>query len=305
MMADPEVKKIVDRVFAHAKFSKSKPGTPVPDPPEDFDKEITAKGRDLGYKAGKEDFDMFSNIGSDEELSDTFLSRQKIRAEECCPEEFLDSKTKFKKYYNAFVKGYESGVNMPVKKITCGKENGEKFVIEIQKQFGTDVKWTKETSPKLKSFINIYLNDINNIPAEYRCALYKKWYIDSFTKAVKNKLREVVPEEKVEDADNVIRHILSRLFEFLYISVYRETTFDEIFKNADPDVFLEAVGITKDEFKVLNRYHIFEENTLNSCIHDFFVNESLGSSLDLGKEENRKRYRNSFDWFGFGVSDGS
>ena len=109
----------------------------------------------------------------------------------------------------------------------------------------------------------------------------------------------------MEDADNVIRHILSRLFEFLYISVYRKTTFEEIFKNADPDVFLEAVGITKEEFTILNRYHIFEEHTLNSCIHDFFVNESLGSSLDLGNEENRNRYRNSFDWFGFGISNDS
>ena len=305
MMADPEVKDIVNRVFAHAKFSKPKTTTPIPDPPEDYDKEITAIGRDLGYNAGKEDHDLFSSIDNDEELSSQFLSRQKIRAEEYCPEEYEDSKAKYKKYYNAFVKGYESGVNMPVKKITSGKTDGKAFVSEIQKQFGKDVTWTKETSPKLKSFINTYLNDINNIPDDCRCSLYKKWYCDSFTNAVKNELRpkKDVPKETVEDADNVIRHILSRLFEFLYISVYRETTFDEIFRNADPNVFLEAVGITKEDFTVLNRYHIFEEHTLNSCIHDFFVNESLGSSLDLGNEENRKRYRNSFDWYGFGVSD--
>lgn len=107
----------------------------------------------------------------------------------------------------------------------------------------------------------------------------------------------------MEEVDNKMRHILARLFEFLYISVYRETTLKEIFENADPNTFLEAVGITKEDFTVLNRYNIFEEQMLNSCIHDFFVNESLGSSLDLEKEENRRRYRNSFDWFGFGLMD--
>ena len=113
----------------------------------------------------------------------------------------------------------------------------------------------------------------------------------------------VGPERTVEDAENILKHILVRLFEFLYISVYRETTFEEIFSNADPKVFLEAVGITKEDFTVLNRYHIFEENMLNNCINDFFINESLGSKLDMNDEEVRKRYRNSFDWFGFGVKD--
>lgn len=105
----------------------------------------------------------------------------------------------------------------------------------------------------------------------------------------------------IEDADNVMKHILSRLFEFLYISVYRETTFDEIFKNADPNVFLEAVGISKKDFEVLNKYKIFQEDVLNNYIHDFFVNESLGSRINLDDENIRKQYRNSFDWFGFGL----
>lgn len=306
MMADPEVKEIVDRVFAHAKFKKPTTSTPIQDPPEDFDKEITARGRDLGYNAGKDDFDMFAGIEDDSELSDRFLEQQRKRAEQLCPDEYPMNSNKYRKYYNAFVKGYEAGVNMPIKKITSGKSDGRAFVSVIRKEFGNDIVWTRETSPELKNFVNTHLNNIDNIPTDCRCALYKKWYHDSFTAAIRNELRpkKDVPKETVEDADNVMRHILSRLFEFLYISVYRETTFGEIFNNADPNVFLEAVGITKDEFTVLNRYHIFEEHTLNSCIHDFFVNESLGSSLDLGKEENRSRYRNSFDWFGFGVVDG-
>ena len=38
---------------------------------------------------------------------------------------------------------------------------------------------------------------------------------------------------------------------------------------------------------------------------DFFVNESLGTKLDLKDEEVRKQYRNSFDWFGFGLENGN
>ncbi len=305
MMADPEVKRIIDRVFAHAKFGKPKTQTPIPDPPDGFDKEITARGRHIGYEAGKEDYDIFSVIEDDRELSDRFLEMQKKRAEQLCPDEYQSDRVKYGKYYNSFVKGYESGVNMPIKKITSGKEDGKKFVSVIKKEFGKDVRWTKDMSSTLKNFVNTYLNDIDNIPKDCRTALFKKWYCESFISSVRRELNPKKDEPKgtVEDADNVLRHILSRLFEFLYISVYRETTFEEIFNNADPNTFLEAVGITKDEFTILNRYHIFEEHTLNSCIHDFFVNESLGLSLDMGDEENRKRYRNSFGWFGFGVID--
>ena len=95
---------------------------------------------------------------------------------------------------------------------------------------------------------------------------------------------------------------MSRLIEFLYISVYRETTFREIFKNADPDVFLEAVGIKKEDFEALNKYHIFEEKTLNNYIHEFFVNESIGESLNLDDPKVKEQYRNSFDWFGYGIN---
>lgn len=44
---------------------------------------------------------------------------------------------------------------------------------------------------------------------------------------------------------------------------------------------------------------------MNNYIHDFFVNESLGTKLDLKDEEVRKQYRNSFDWFGFGLENGN
>ncbi len=306
MMADPEVKKIVDRVFAHARFTPVKK-TPIPTPEDDFDKEITARGRDLGYKAGLKDFNLFSNIEDNQVLSSKFLEMQKIRAEESCPPEYEPetSKQKYAKYYNAFVKGYESGLNVPVKNLTCGRQDGKKFVGHVREKFGPKVVWNRKTGPEIKNFMVSYLNNDANIPEDYKPALFKQWYVRSFISAVRTELKQKSDESghSVEDADNVMRHILSRLFEFLYISVYRETTFDEIFSNADPNVFLEAVGITKEDFTVLNRYHIFEENTLNNCIRDFFVNESLGSTLDLSKTENRDRYRNSFNWFGYGVED--
>ena len=59
----------------------------------------------------------------------------------------------------------------------------------------------------------------------------------------------------------------------------------------------------KKDFEVLNKYHIFQEDVLNNYIHDFFVNESLGSKLDLTDEKIKTQYRNSFDWFGYGVID--
>ena len=133
--------------------------------------------------------------------------------------------------------------------------------------------------------------------------LYKRWYCDSFKLGVKTTLAPKIPagpnDTSVTDCNNALRHILSRLIEFLFISVYRETTFREIFKNADPDVFLEAVGIKKEDFETLNKYHIFEEKTLNNYIHEFFVNESIGENLDTNNSDINNQYRNSFGWFGF------
>lgn len=107
----------------------------------------------------------------------------------------------------------------------------------------------------------------------------------------------------MEETQNALQHILARLFEFLYISVYRETTFAEVFKNANPNVFLSAVGITKEDFQKLNEYKVFKEQTLNNIIRDFFVNETLGQSLNMEDPDVKNNYRNSFNWFGYGVID--
>jgi hypothetical protein len=96
---------------------------------------------------------------------------------------------------------------------------------------------------------------------------------------------------------------LAKVFQFLYISVYRETKFKDVFANADPFVFHSAVGIKKEEFEILNKYQIFQERVLDAYIHEFFVNESLGKKFDESDENFKQNYRNSFNWFGFGIEN--
>lgn len=303
MLNDPECSEIIKHVFAHAKFGKPKTRTMTTAPENGFNTPYAKAGRDKGYALGMEDSKLFVDF-DDEEIQEKYEKYVESYCLEFCPKEYTESQINW--YVNGFRKGYEAGVNAPIKKVQCGKDDGLKFVDKIKEKFGENIKYTQSTKGQITNYVNAYLNVVANLPEEYRGMLYKYWYCDSFRKAVRNALTPVVDSKdknSVEDADNVMKHILSRLFEFLYISVYRETTFNEIFKNADPNVFLEAVGITKEDFKILNKYHIFQEDVLNNYIHDFFVNESLGSTLDLSDEKVKAQYRNSFDWFGFGVSD--
>ncbi len=301
MLNDKEVSDIIKRVFAHAKFGKTKTRT-VPAKPEDgFDTKIAQEGRNKGYELGQQDFKKYVDY-DDNQVQSEFEKALFDYIKEYCPSDYVDAKATW--YANGFKKGYESGVNAPIKKEQCGHDDGVKFVDEVKKKFGEGIKYTSNTRVMIDNFVKGYLNDPKNVPVKYRGMLYRRWYCDSFRRAVKTNLTPVVDPkngETIEDADNVLKHLLARLFEFLYISVYRETTFMEIFKNADPNVFLEAVGITKKDFEILNKYKIFQEDVLNNYIHDFFVNESLGSKLNLKDEEIRKQYRNSFDWFGFGL----
>ncbi len=303
MLNDPEVSAILKKVFAHTKFSKQKQnnnGT-IPAKPEDGFNSIEAKkGRDLGYNKGQEDYKKYVDY-DDKQVQEEFENAIETYIKEYCPKEFNDKQKLW--FENGFKKGYESGVNAPIKKEQCGKEDGIKFVSEVRNKFGEKVQYTKDTKLVIDNFVKSYLNDMNNIPTKYHGMLYKRWYCDSFIRAIRTILTPRVEGDckSIEDADNVMKHILARLFEFLYISVYRETTFNEIFNNADPKVFLEAVGITKKDFEILNKYKVFQEDVLNNYIHDFFVNESLGSKLNLEDENIKKQYRNSFDWFGFGL----
>ena len=303
MLNDPEVNEIIKRVFAHAKFGKSKNRTIPPKPENDgYNTEEAKKGSDKGYSLGMNDSNIFINL-DDNDVQEEFNNKIDEYIKEYCPTDYDKNKSMW--FTNGFKKGYENGVNVPIRKLYCGKEDGKEFVKKIKIQFGENIVYTKETKSKIDDFIHKYLNDINNIPKEYRGMIYSRWYKDSFIKAIKDALRPYIKVDKdsnsLEDCDNVLKHILARLVEFLYISVYREETFQEIFKNANPNIFLEAVGIKKEDFEKLNKYHVFEEQTLNRYIHEFFINESLGLSKE-NNEQYQKQYRNSFNWFGYGIS---
>lgn len=303
MLSDDQVSDIIKRVFAHAKFGKPKGQTVPPKHEADgFQTKIAKAGRDEGYRLGMQDYEKYVDY-DDVSVQAAFEKAIADYIAELHPKD-LTTEEQVVWWSNGFTRGYESGVNAPIKKMKCGKDDGTQFVAEIKKHFGAGIVWKEETKRLILDFVHKHLNNKENIPEEYRGALYYRWYCESFKQAIKAELSPKIPYEKgnsVEDADNVMKHILARLFEFLYISVYRETTFQEIFANADPNVFLEAVGITKKDFEVLNKYHIFQETILNNYIHQFFVNESLGTKLNLEDEEVKKQYRNSFDWFGFGL----
>ena len=302
MLNDPKVSDIIKHVFAHAKFAKPSTRT-MPQKPEDgFDTIIIKKGRDLAYELGLKDSNLYTFL-DDNDTQQLFEDSIKKYINQLMPLDYDQNQRNL--FKNGFIKGYEQGVNVPIQKQYCGSEDGKKYVEVIKQQLGENIHYTKETRVSIENIARTYLNNINNIPTEYRGMLYKRWYCDSFLKAIKKQLTIQIPDDGksncVEDANNVLKHILSRLFEFLYISVYRETTFKEIFKNADPNVFLSAVGITKEDFEILNKYHVFQEDILNNYIREFFENESLGETLDLTDEKIKEQYRNSFDWFGFGV----
>ena len=305
MLNDPEVSDIIKHVFAHAKFSHSKDREIPPTPEDGFKDKVTLEGRDLGYKLGMKDSKLYLDL-DDSDVQTEYENNETKHIKENLPDNLDEAHKKY--FVNGFKKGYVNGVNAPIKKMQCGKSDGLKFVDKVREQFGKDITFNDVTKQKIVNFIRAHLNNIDNIPLEYRGKIYKRWYVDSFEKAAIKALKPIIKAGKddtsIDDADNVMQHILARLFEFLYISVYRETTFDEIFKNADPNIFLEAVGITKKDFEVLNKYHIFKEDILNGFIREFFENESIGSTLDLTNEEIKKNYRNSFDWFDYGIVEG-
>lgn len=299
MMNDPEVSDIIKHVFAHSKFTKSKTTTRPNDSPSGFNSPAGIKGQADGHAQGLIDSDDYIDF-DDERIQQEYDSRLKTHLEEKTPKDYDEINQNY--YKNGFIKGYESGVNAPIKKLQCGKDDGKKFAIALQKKAGEEFFYDGSNKAHIDNYIKGFLNIDENIPTEYSKMLYKRWYKVSFLQSARNTLRRpkaIDDNESVESAGNVIQHLVSRLFQFLYISVYRETTFDEIFKNANPDVFLEAVGITKKDFETLNRYHVFQEDVLNNYIHEFFVNESLGSSLNLEDEIVKKHYRNSFQWFGY------
>ncbi|MBN2835403.1 MAG: DEAD/DEAH box helicase family protein [Candidatus Delongbacteria bacterium] len=302
MMNDPQCSDVIKRVFAHAKFDKPKTKTAPSDSRSDSKSIESLKGRKIGYENGLLDYKLYIEI-EDEAIQELFLANVKKLVSENCPTEYHDDQRK--RFFNGLITGYESGVNVPIKNMKCGLDDGKKFVDEVKKKFGKEILYTKETRIKINNFIHDHLNNKDNIPVEFQGKMMIRWYRESFRSIIVQSLKPLIKdtERSVEDTHNVLKHILSKVFQFLYISVYRETTFKEVFVNADSYVFHSAVGIKKEEFEILNKYNIFQERILDNYIHEFFVNESLGKQLDTDSELFRKNYRNSFNWFGFGIEN--
>jgi hypothetical protein len=299
MLNDPQVSDIIKHVFAHTKFTKEKTKTPPQKSETGFNSEAGIKGQNEGHSKGIADSENYVDF-DDEAIQEAFENRLDDLLRECTPKEYSSENKIY--YQNGFRKGYEGGVNAPIKKLQSGKDDGAKFADELKVKLPSGVYYEAGNKATIDNATKLFLNDDKNIPEEYKKSLYKRWYKDSFLKVVRNKFRRPVDPagngDTIENANNVIQHLISRLFQFLYISVYRETTFNEIFKNANPEVFLEAVGITKNDFETLNRYHVFQEDVLDNYIHEFFVNEDLGGKLDMSNDFIKKNYRNSFGWFG-------
>lgn len=302
MLNDPECAQVIKNIFAHAKFPKTTKSKP-PDPEEGSFSVETRKGRKVGHEKGLEDYKIYILI-DDDLVQDEFDKNVKKIAESNCPTDYDEKQKKY--FYNGVLKGYEAGVNIPIKKLQCGKNDGEKFVEEIKKKLGESIVYNLDTKPKILNIVHQHLNEEKNIPEEFKKKMYKKWYKDSFKAAVQSSMKAKIIDKdsgSIEDTQNVLKHILSKVFQFLYISVYRETKFKDVFANADPYVFHSAVGIKKEEFEILNRYNVFQERVLDAYIHEFFVNESLGSKIESESEEIKNQYRNSFNWFGFGLEN--
>ena len=304
MLNDNEVSDIIKRIFSHAKLTKSKKRD-FPLKPEDnsFKDEVTLNGRKKGYELGKKDYKLYLFL-DDNQVQEEYDENEQQHIKNNIPNNLDETHKNY--YINGFKKGYEIGINAPIKNLYCGEADGINFIKKIKEKLGPNIWYTNETKQKIEKIVTDYLNDINNIPEKFRGKIYKRWYCDSFRKIIKKKLTPIIKNDNdvsIQDLDNSIQHIIARLFEFLYISVYRETTFDEIFKNADPNIFLEAVGITKKEFEKINKYNFFNEKILNDFIKNFFENEMIGTSLDFSNKKIKKEYRNSFNWFDFGISE--
>lgn len=301
LLNDKDASPILKRMFAHAKFVTPKTKTYAYLPEPDEDKKEFAKGVAIGYEWGKKDSDKYIDLDSAsiQQEMDNHLNKL---IDDYCQKEGLQKATSL---INGIRKGYERGINAPIKKLNCGKDDGTKFALEMKKKLGKTITYNDTIRAMITNAIHQHLNKEENIPEEYRNkCLYNRWYKDSFKKSCINELRVKSDSElTMEDSENIMDHLLARLFEFLFISVYREMTFEEVFENADDKVFLSAVGITKKDFKVLNKNKLFNEYVLNNIIRDFFVNETLGRSMQNYDEETKRFYRNSFNWFGYGIDD--
>lgn len=126
MLNDDEVSDIIKRVFAHAKFNKPKTQTMTQKPEIDgFQTKIAKDGRDKGYSLGLQDYENYvdyDNLG----IQSAFEKALTNYIEQNCPTYLDDVKKVW--WSNGFVKGYESGVNAPIKNSIVEKKMAQNLL---------------------------------------------------------------------------------------------------------------------------------------------------------------------------------
>ena len=123
MLNDPEINDIFKKIFAHSKFKDKKQGgrKPIePDPEKGYQTKFSNEGRNKGYYLGIADSNLYLDL-DDEAVQETFEEKIDNYVKEYCPKEYKDNEVI--RYTNGFKKGYEQGVNVPYKKLQCGKED--------------------------------------------------------------------------------------------------------------------------------------------------------------------------------------
>lgn len=306
---DPDVADVIEDIYSHKSF-KQQTSTKVKNIKTPL-KDLEEQKKNPHYKLGFDDAKNFVKESIDEIVRDlkeettneydkttSVYLEAIIRELERSQVENLD--------IDAYQNGFKRAYDQEIKKYARLQEDirliAEDYIQLIKKREGTDFKVTKVNKQDFLNEMKIFLNDEKNIPLLFRKVIFNRIFREDFKKIVLNEF--VADEERVDvqiqnKAINKIAHILSRLLQFLYISVYRERKFDEVFDQAKDEVFLQAIGISKDKFAKLNKYNIFNEELLNRYIDEFFRNESL--QVKLRNEDEHNYYRNSFNWFGFGL----
>lgn len=113
MLNDKEVSNIIKKVFAHAKFGKSKTKT-VPAKPEDgFDTKIAQEGRNKGYELGQQDFKKYVDY-DDNQVQTKFEKSISDYIKEYCPSDYVDAKATW--YANGLKKAMNQALMLQSRK---------------------------------------------------------------------------------------------------------------------------------------------------------------------------------------------
>jgi len=130
MMNDPECSDVIKRVFAHAKFDKPKTKTPPTDPNPGYKSLETIKGRKIGFAQGLLDYKLYTEI-EDNEVQIQFMQHVNKIFKETFDTKYDETQKAY--FYNGLIAGYEAGVNVPIRKMKCGHDDGIDFIDQVRK----------------------------------------------------------------------------------------------------------------------------------------------------------------------------